>query len=489
MKKRSITDRVKYTFIAIIVLICTGFAFSIYVREFITQRYDRYMNVNMNLSRLSVELSNSWSHFDMYMKTKNKDYFNQYITSNKRAQEIMSQIRPYIEKNKDSSVYLRNLNNMFNYYQAGSYNLTIEEKLDEKSYEKLIELKTQAVYMNKHAGLLTVSYLNYSNDEYSITSERYQNTEIKVYIILIIIIFISFVLSMLVSKDLSNTIGKLRNYAELLSDAKWEIADIKEQKYDELNSLAKTFNKMKNSIRRYIDELNEKAEIESNYHKEKLKSAEKDKLIKETHLLALQSQINPHFLFNTLNTVSRMAMFENADNTMRLIAATSKILRYNLDYKDKLVKLKEELDMIKAYVTIQETRFQDQMSFELNVDHALEAVKIPPMIVQPIVENAIIHGLHEIDKGGIIIISVSKQDQFAAISIKDNGKGMEEEKIIRILNNEKPTAGKSDTTGLGVSNVKHRLELYFNRNDLMNIVSEKGKGTEVTIFIPVEGGD
>jgi sensor histidine kinase YesM len=473
----------------IIILISAGFIFSIYTRDIVTKKYDSYMNINTKLSKLSVELSNSWSFFDMYMKTQNKDYIENYITANNSASEIMNQIAPYIEKNKESSVYLRNLNNMVDYYKTGSDSLIHQGKLDEKSYNQLIELKTQAVYINKHSGLLTVSYLNYSNNEYTSTLEKYKDREIQVYIILMIIIIVSFMLSMHVSKELSNTIGKLRNYAELLSKGKWEIADLKDQKYDELNSLATAFNKMKNNIRKFIDELNEKAEVESNYHKEKLKSAEKDKLIKETHLLALQSQINPHFLFNTLNTVSRMAMFENADNTVTLIAATSKILRYNLAYKDKLVKLKEEIDMIKAYVTIQETRFQDQMSFNFEIDNSLENTNIPTMIIQPIVENAIIHGLNEIDKGGIISISVKRQDKFAAISIKDNGKGIEEEKIYSILNDEKQVKEKSDTTGLGVGNVKKRLELYFDRNDLIDIVSQVGIGTEVTLFIPIEGGE
>ena len=265
--------------------------------------------------------------------------------------------------------------------------------MDSKSYDKLTELKTLFTYINKHSKSLVVSYLNYSNLEYSTTMVKYKNTEIKIYTALIFILLVSFIFTMLVSRDLNNTMGKLRKYAELLSDAKWEIPDLKDQKYDELNSLAKAFDKMKHSIREFIEELNEKAEIENNYHIEQLKSAEKDKLIKETQLSALQSQMDPHFLFNTLNTISRVAMFEYADETVKLIEATSKILRYNLDCKDKMVKLKEEIRMTKAYVIIQETRFQDQMSFSFDIDKNLDYVKVPPMLIQPIVENAIIHGL------------------------------------------------------------------------------------------------
>ncbi len=120
-----------------------------------------------------------------------------------------------------------------------------------------------------------LSYLDYSNLKYSTSVQNYKNTEIKIYTSLIFIIFVSFIFTMLVSRDLNNTIGRLRTYAELLTDAKWEIPDLKDQKYDELNSLAKAFDKMKHSIRKFIEEINEKIEIENNYHEEKLKSTKR----------------------------------------------------------------------------------------------------------------------------------------------------------------------------------------------------------------------
>ncbi|MCJ7689122.1 MAG: sensor histidine kinase, partial [Clostridiaceae bacterium] len=268
-----------------------------------------------------------------------------------------------------------------------------------------------------------------------------------------------------------------------LSDSRWEIPDLKGQKYEELNSLAKAFDKMKHSIREFIEELNEKTEIEKKYHVEQLKNSEKDKLIKEAQLSALQSQMDPHFLFNTLNTISRMAMFEYADETVKLIEATSKILRYNLDCKDKMVKLKEEIRMIKAYVIIQETRFQDQMSFSFDIDKKLYDVKVPPMLIQPIVENAIIHGLREKDRGGRINITVKQQDDFITISIKDNGIGMNNVQINTLMSD-----AKNESTGLGVFNVKKRLELYFNSSHLFKIKSKRQEGTEVIIFLPIYGG-
>ena len=488
VNKKSIGSKVFNNFILIIVFISIGFIFLLYERNISSQQYDKVTKINIKLSKLSLEFSNSWGYFDMFIKTKDNENIKKYTDSNNRIKNFFIEIEPYIEKDEDSGIYLRNLNNMFDNYRTQSYyliNQTIyQQQLDSKSYDKLTGLKTLFNYINKHSKSLVVSYLNYSNSEYSNTLIKYKNTENKIYTALIFILLISFVFIMLISRDLNNTMGKLRSYAELLSAARWEIPDLKDQKYDELNSLAKAFDKMKHSIREFIEELNEKAEIENNYHIEQLKSAEKDKLIKETQLSALQSQMDPHFLFNTLNTISRVAMFEYADETVKLIEATSKILRYNLDCKDKMVKLKEEIRMTKAYVVIQETRFQDLMSFSFDIDKNLYNVKVPPMLIQPIVENAIIHGLREKDKGGIINITVKAQDSFISISIVDNGIGMDKDKMNTIMSEV-----KNESVGLGVFNVKKRLELYFNRNDLFVIKSQIGEGTEVIISIPIDGGE
>jgi len=488
VNKKSIGSVVFNNFILIILLISIGFIFSLYESNITSQKYDEVTEINIKLSKLSLEFSNSWGFFDMFIKTKDNVNIQKYTDSNNKIENLIIEIQPYIQKDEESGIYLRNLKNMFESYKVESYHLMskviYDERLDSKSYDNLTELKTLFTYINKHSKSLVVSYLNYSNIEYSTTMGKYKNTEIQIYTALILILLVSFVFTMLVSKDLNNTMGRLRKYAELLSAAKWEIPDLKDQKYDELNSLAKAFDIMKHSIRKFIEELNEKTEIENNYHIEKLKSTEKDKLIKETQLSALQSQMDPHFLFNTLNTISRMAMFEYADETVKLIEATSKILRYNLDCKDRMVELKEEIRMIKAYVIIQETRFQDQMSFIFDIDKNLDDVKVPPMLIQPIVENAIIHGLREKDSGGIIRITVKEKNSYISISIKDNGVGMDNEKMNTLLSEV-----KNESMGLGVFNVKKRLELYFNRSDLFKINSRIGKGTEILIFIPIEGGE
>jgi sensor histidine kinase YesM len=487
-KKNSVINRIRITFIITILLICTGFSALFYKSHIVSQEYDEYMKVNIELSNLSVNLSNSFGYFDMYVKTKENKNIDNYSIINKKVTEILKNIEPQIEDDQDSTIYLRNLNNMFEAYEDQTSDIisliSDSEDLNEASYNELVENKTLFTYMSKHSQLLSMAYLNYSNNAYLNAINQNKSMEAKIYLMLTFIVLISFSFIILLGNELKNTLGKLHVYADLLSAGRWEIQDIGQQRYDEFNSVAKAFNKMKNSISAFIEELNRKAQIEKNYQVEKLKGVEKDRLIKESQLLALQSQMDPHFLFNTLNTISIMAMFEDAENTVKLIEATSNILRYNLDSKDRLVPLKEEIKMIKAYVTIQQTRFQEQMSFNLDIDISLEKIYIPPMIIQPIVENAITHGLSQKEEGGAIDISIRRNNKDVLIGIKDNGIGMNGEELSNLCE-QKNIKGH----GLGIYNVKKRLELYFNRKDLFKIVSKEGEGTEVLIKVPIEGGE
>jgi sensor histidine kinase YesM len=286
------------------------------------------------------------------------------------------------------------------------------------------------------------------------------------------------------ANNILETIEKLSSFARYLSLGHWEIENIEEINYRELNILGQTFNLMKNNISKYIKELKEKSEVENKLNQEKMQNIEKERLLKESQLLNLQMQMDPHFLFNTLNTVSRTAMFENAAKTQELIIAISKIMRYNLDHKGKMVELNKEIEVLKAYLTIQETRFKEQMNFRIKTEGDLSNFKIPPMIIQPIVENSIIHGLADIESEGKVLIEIDKEEDYLIIKIIDNGIGIEKQKLVDILNEEHKIESDKRKS-LGLLNVIKRLKLHYGKN-LLNINSKVNKGTEVIIRIPID---
>jgi ligand-binding sensor protein len=221
-----------------------------------------------------------------------------------------------------------------------------------------------------------------------------------------------------------------------------------------------------------MDELKAKADLE--------------KVLREAELKALQSQVNPHFLFNTLNTIARLALLEEAPRTQEVVYALSDLLRNNLRNIDEMVTVDEEVQYIKNYLLIQKMRFGDRIQATIKIPELLLEQKIPVMTLQPLVENAIIHGLEPKRGGGNIHISGGIQGNQYQLSISDTGVGITNSQIERIFRNEKRVSGKGQTTGLGIINVHKRIQHYFGPQCGLSISGEEDTGTTVKISLPYQ---
>ena len=210
--------------------------------------------------------------------------------------------------------------------------------------------------------------------------------------------------------------------------------------------------------------------------------------LKEAQLKYLQSQINPHFLFNSLNAGAQLAMMEDAEQTGIFVEKMADFFRYNAKKGQEDATLGEELEAVDNYIYILNVRFAGDIHFSKDVDESLENVRMPSMILQPIVENAVNHGIRDIEWEGKIHLTVTGDADYIRISVKDNGKGMTQEQIEGVLSgNREHRNEEGDSTGIGMNNVISRLELYYEESGLMEINSEgKGKGTETVIYIPVQ---
>ncbi|WCK52628.1 PocR ligand-binding domain-containing protein [Aneurinibacillus sp. Ricciae_BoGa-3] len=216
--------------------------------------------------------------------------------------------------------------------------------------------------------------------------------------------------------------------------------------------------------------------------------AQLEKTLQETQLKVLQAQINPHFLFNTLNTISRLAYLENAAQTQDVTYALAKILRYSLRNIDQLVSLSEELEFVRNYLNIQQSRFRNKIQYEQNFTFDVGSIKIPILCVQPIIENALLHGFESQDKMVIRLCCFSMNDN-VVLEISDNGAGIPEEKLSSILSDKK-IQSNGHTTGIGLKNVHKRIQYYFGEGyGITAIDSRPGAGAKVQITIPKVGGD
>ena len=210
--------------------------------------------------------------------------------------------------------------------------------------------------------------------------------------------------------------------------------------------------------------------------------------LKEAQLKYLQSQINPHFLFNSLNAGVQLAMMEDAEKTSIFVEKMADFFRYNVKKGEEDATLEEELEAVDNYIYILNVRFAGDIHFSKKVECDVGNVRVPSMILQPVVENAVNHGIRNIDWEGHINLSVERWDDHIEISVRDNGLGMTREQIERVLSKKvHSSAGEGDSTGIGMNNVISRLELYYECDGLMEIYSEgEGMGTEVVINIPLE---
>lgn len=486
VSNKSIKFRIRMTFSLIIIITSINFIYSNIAKNRIIEDYNRFMKINVRLSDLSLEFNNNMLYFDSYMKDKDNDIYEKMNVANKEINAIINEVLPYVKMDTESSIYLRNLINMKEWFQKQTSLVIFRDELNLETYEQYMKIRTMNYYISQHSRNLISSFLQYTDSYYSEILDKYKLLDTNLYFLLVLTIFINVILLKVVNDDILNTLTKISTYAKQLSSAKWDIPDIEGDSYKELDDLTDAFNHMKKSMNLYINELNEKTELERNYQLEKIKNIEKDKIIRETQLNAMQMQINPHFLFNNLNTVSRMAMFEGADKTVELVDSLSKILRFNLTNKENLIKLEDEINIVKAFILIQKIKYEDRMCFDFNIDEELHEVYIPPMIIQLLIENAIKHGFSGTKRHGCIVTTIEKADENVKITIKDNGNGIEKTELDLLLSGKTIYKKDRKSSGLGIKNICNRLELYYGRKDLLNIVSEEGIGTKVEIMIPIK---
>jgi len=208
--------------------------------------------------------------------------------------------------------------------------------------------------------------------------------------------------------------------------------------------------------------------------------------LRKTELKALQAQINPHFLYNTLDSIQWMCEQGRTEDAAKMVSSLARLFRISISRGHELITIRDELRHAESYLVIQSYRYKDQFTYSFDVDPSLENCLCNKITVQPLIENAIYHGLDRSVDEGEIKISVKKapdDENDILITVSDNGIGMTKEQCLSILKKE-----RSDSSGIGVKNVNYRLKIYFGEKYGLSIESELDVGTTVTVRIPKKEG-
>ncbi|RKL67118.1 sensor histidine kinase [Salipaludibacillus neizhouensis] len=292
----------------------------------------------------------------------------------------------------------------------------------------------------------------------------------------IIIISFSFFVALILIYSFSHLISKrlsiLSNHIDKVAKGNLSTSLIVDGE-DEIGKLSEQFNTMTVSIKELLEEVEEK-----NNEKRML-----EKRQDEIKFKMLASQINPHFLFNTLETIRMRAHINGEKEIAHAVKKLGKLLRTSLEVGGGMIPLKQEIEMVTAYLEIQNFRFSERIEFELRIDQESKNCRIPPLSIQPLVENAVIHGLENKAEGGRIIVETSVIDNLILVRVIDNGVGIKNEKVKEISHSLKEERDRAENR-IGLRNVHERLMLTYGKG--LVIESEYLKGTCISFYIPVQ---
>ena len=270
-----------------------------------------------------------------------------------------------------------------------------------------------------------------------------------------------------VIKQVTNPLYKLQNEMNKIKDLNYEAKHSSlAGGSKEIIQLEETFNDLMKRIRDLAGKL---VEERDNQRKSELK--------------ALQNQINPHFLYNTLDSIIYMIDKGESQKAEQMIVALSKFFRISISRGKNIIPLKDEIEHVRNYLLIQKIRFGDQFNYTINVSSGLEGYYCMKLILQPIVENAIEHGLNDALSGGRIDIKAYIDGEFIVLEVADNGYGISSEKLKEI---EKSFQDKNIHRGVGLQNVYQRIKIYYGEKGDIKIHSIEDEGTTISILIPKE---
>ena len=287
-------------------------------------------------------------------------------------------------------------------------------------------------------------------------------------IIIVLTIIIGVTVSVIIAQSLILPLENTVNALEKFSRGDFAVR-LKENRCDEIGKLNRIFNKA-------IKEINELMQ----------KVTQSEILNKEMEFKTLQSQMNPHFLYNTLDTINWLAFKEKQTEICNLVAAISSLIRASISNKKSIITIEHELDYVKNYIYIQHIRYKDRFDTIYDIDESLLKQAVPKLIIQPIVENAIIHGIENSKNKNLLYISVKRENECIVIIVKDTGIGMTDEKVSELL--KEPLNAEGDEqkahTNLGLYAVHKRIQLMYGDLYGLTVHSQAGEGTTVTLHIP-----
>ena len=294
---------------------------------------------------------------------------------------------------------------------------------------------------------------------------RRSNEAQSIYVLVAIgLMAVALFFSRFVAKSITLPIQRLCDSMERVQEGDFSVSDIVVDSENEIGSLTKSFNVMTQRI-----------------HELMAQNIREQEAKRKSELKALQSQINPHFLYNTLDSIIWMAEGKKNEEVVLMTASLARLLRQSISNEDELVSIGQEIEYARGYLTIQKMRYKDKREFWIEVEPSILNIRLIKLVLQPVIENAIYHGLKYKESRGLLLVKGFMKNGNAVLQVIDDGVGMDQETLDHIYERHKVDY---HSNGVGIYNVQKRLQLYYGNEYGIVYESKPGEGTTATITIP-----
>lgn len=449
-------------------------------------RIDAVFSSNVDINDLSDALEQLQGTVYEYLNTKGTKALENYY---RYEQNYRSLIEKLNDKNleNEGKILEKNIRNMSeSYLDQTSETVQAKRGRNVERYKTSYEQETQLYeYINSYIYRLNNLSFRKNSANYQILLSSMSILYRMCIIVLIIVYVLGFAITVILVRNMIKPLQALSNTAHEVTKGNLNVPQLSVVYDDEVGVVTRSFNQMLDSIRKNIAKLKESME-----HQVQMKEREllMENHLKEAQLKYLQAQINPHFLFNSLNAGAQLAMMGDAEQTGVFLEKMADFFRYNVRKMEEDAYLREEIEAVDNYIYILNVRFAGDIHYRKEIDEDIENIRIPSMILQPMVENAVQHGIHDCMETGWIRMSIHRNHDMTEVIVQDNGVGMTREMIDKVM------AGNADqdeedhfSTGIAVRNVIERLRLYYKQEDLLWIESDgPGTGISVHITLPKE---
>lgn len=440
---------------------------------------DMVYQENLRLNELADALENVHDSMTDYLNVKTSDSLEEFYLSEQAYTQMVGELNDTISEATFGRME-RNIKHLSEEYLE-IVGQAIEAKRG-RNVEKYRMRYEEAVliydYLDTYIQSLNTERFKSNSENYNKLSEDFSRFEILSILILAGAIIGNVAAIVKLTGTIIKPLKVLAVSADEVANGNFNIELLEVSAKDEIGAVTGAFNQMVISIRQYIQKLRQSME----------KEMMMETHLKDAQLKYLQAQINPHFLFNTLNAGAQLAMMEEADRTYEYVQKMADFFRYNVKKSNETVRLREEIELVDNYIYILNVRFSGDIHYEKNVDSALLDVKMPSMVLQPIVENCVNHGIREMEGRGKIRLSVYRKEEVVCISVRDNGIGMSEDTQKEILSGVyRERKGAAGANGIGMDNVIARIRLFSECEDVITINSAgENQGTEVILYLRIK---